>query len=255
MAEVTAMPSKEYIKQRTQEIYDSLPQDKELRMKCIAERDEIIELNYAFFGYIAAHRFVNNSYVEYSDKLQSALLHFCEIWWCYKWKGDETHRGYRDDLAFTVFFKPRISEMIERDFDEVKYSLRRELCIEAASQLGKYWTQLRYEDLVDVHLPEDKMIALRAIFGSLYTADFSEHEMFIAAPEETISPFDNPSDEYNTIEELLVNEMIITEEPLTDQKLKKMSEIYSIDLWILKEKRPIAEAMLKKQLEDAMNEQ
>ena len=249
------MPSKEYIKQRTQEIYDSLPQNQEQRKNCIAERDEIIELNYAFFGYIAAHRFVNNSYITYEDKLQSALLHFCEIWWYYKWKGDETHRGYRDDLAFTVFFKPRISEMIERDFDEVKYSPRRELCIEAANQIGKYWTQLRYEDLANVNLPEDKMIALRAIFGSLYTADFSEHEMFIAAPEDVVSQFDDPSDEYNSIEELLIHEMIIYEEPLTDLKLKKMSEIYGIDLYILKEKRPIAEKILKKRLEDAIKEQ
>jgi len=249
------MPSTEYIKQRTQEIYDSLPQDKELRKNCTEARDELIELNYSFFGYLAAHKFLNNSYITYEDKLQAALLHFCEIWWYYKWKGDETHRGYRDDLAFSVFFKPRISEMLERDFDEVKYSLRRELCMEAAKQLGKYWTQLRYEDLAEVHLPEDKMIALRAIFGSLYTADFSDHEMFIAAPEDTVSPFDDPSDEYDSIEELLVHEMIIYEEPLTDHKLKKMSEIYGIELWELKEKRPIAEKMLKERLENAIKDQ
>ena len=152
------MPSNEYIKKRTQEIYDSMPQDKELRKKCFKERDELVELNYSFFGYIAAHKFVNNSYITYEDKLQAALLHFCEIFWWYKWKGDETHKAYRDDLAFTVFFKPRITEMMERDFDEVKYSLRRQLCMEAANQLGIHWAQLKYEDLAKVKLPEDKMI-------------------------------------------------------------------------------------------------
>lgn len=249
------MPSNEYIKKRTQEIYDSLPQDKEARKKCFAERDEILELNYAFFGYIAAHKFVNNSYITYEDRLQSALLHFCEIWWWYKWKGDETHKAYRDDLAFSVFFKPRITEMMERDFDEVKYSLRRQLCIEAANQLNIPWTQLKYDDLVRVKLPEEKMIALRAIFGTLYTADFEEHEMFIAAKEETVSPFDDPSDEYDTIEELLIHDMIVYEEKLTDAKLRKMSEIYGIDFKILKEKLPIAESMLKKRLEDAIADQ
>ncbi|MBR6837903.1 MAG: hypothetical protein IKM72_18120 [Oscillospiraceae bacterium] len=249
------MPSNEYIKKRTQEIYDSLPQDKEARKKCFAERDEILELNYAFFGYIAAHKFVNNSYITYEDRLQSALLHFCEIWWWYKWKGDETHKAYRDDLAFSVFFKPRITEMMERDFDEVKYSLRRQLCIEAANQLNILWTQLKYDDLVKVKLPEEKMIALRAIFGTLYTADFEEHEMFIAAKEETVSPFDDPSDEYDTIEELLIHDMIVYEEKLTDAKLRKMSEIYGIDFKILKEKLPIAESMLKKRLEDAIADQ
>lgn len=249
------MPSNEYIKKRTQEIYDSLPQDKEARKKCFAERDEILELNYAFFGYIAAHKFVNNSYITYEDRLQSALLHFCEIWWWYKWKGDETHKAYRDDLAFSVFFKPRITEMMERDFDEVKYSLRRQLCIEAANQLNIPWTQLKYDDLVRVKLPEEKMIALRAIFGTLYTADFEEHEMFIAAKEETVSPFDDPSDEYDTIEELLIHDMIVYEEKLTDAKLRKMSEIYGIDFKILKEKLPIAENMLKKRLEDAIADQ
>lgn len=248
------MPSKEYIKKRTQEIYDSMPQDKELRKKCFKERDELIELNYSFFGYIAAHKFVNNSYITYEDKLQAALLHFCEIFWWYKWKGDETHKAYRDDLAFTVFFKPRITEMMERDFDEVKYSLRRQLCMEAANQLGIHWAQLKYEDLSRVDLPEDKMIALRAIFGTLYTADLGEYEMFIPAPEDKVSPFDDPSDEYNSIEELLIHDMIVYEEPLTDAKLRKMSKIYDIDFGLLKEKLPLAEKMLRQRLEDAMNE-
>ena len=73
-----------YIKQRTLEIYDSMPQDKELRKQCLKERDEIIELNYAFFGYVATKTFINSTIATYEDKLQSALMHFCECFWWYK---------------------------------------------------------------------------------------------------------------------------------------------------------------------------
>ena len=36
--------------------------------------DEIIELNYTFFGYVATHTYINNSSISYEDKFQSALL-------------------------------------------------------------------------------------------------------------------------------------------------------------------------------------
>ena len=43
---------KDYIKRRTNELYDLLPTDKEERKKRYDIRDEVIELNYAFFGYV-----------------------------------------------------------------------------------------------------------------------------------------------------------------------------------------------------------
>lgn len=168
-----------YIKQRTLEIYDSLPQDKEQRKNCIKERDEIIELNYKFFGYVASHTFINNSSIEYEDKFQSCISHFLECWWWYKWKGDETHKGYRQDLSFAVFFKPRLGEMIERELNEVKYSIRRSLCIEAGDQLNKHWAKVTYDDLKNVKLPVDKMNSLKAIFGSLYIADLSDYQLYL----------------------------------------------------------------------------
>ena len=59
-----------YIKQRTIEIYDSLPMDKEKRIACTKERDEIIELNYTFFGYVASTTFIENVPYEANNSLQ-----------------------------------------------------------------------------------------------------------------------------------------------------------------------------------------
>ena len=80
------MPKKsnDPIKDRTQELYDSLPMDKEARIACTDIRDEIIRLNYKFFGYVASSVFIEN--VPYEDKLQTALLAFLEMWWKYKTK-------------------------------------------------------------------------------------------------------------------------------------------------------------------------
>ena len=240
--------STEYIKKRTQEIYDSMPQEKEARKACKAQLEELIELNYAFFGYIASHTFINNSSIDYEDKLQSALFHFTECFWWYKWKGDETHKAYRDDLSFTVFFKPRIGEMIERELNEVKYSTRRALCMEVAAQLGKHWGQVTYEDLEKVNLPADKMNSLKAIFGSMYVADLSEHEAYLTANPYYPSIAEDITDKYDSVEDLLYQEMIDQERKLTDSDLKKMSEMYSVDLEELKAARPIAEEKLHARL-------
>lgn len=243
---------KDYIKRRTLEIYDSMPQDKALRMRCLKERDELIDINYSFFGYIATHTFINNSSVTYEDKLQSALLHFCECFWWYKWdgSGDPNHKGYRSDLAFTVFFKPRIGEMIERELNEVKYSIRRSLCMEAGEQLGKHWGQVKYDDLSQVTLPADKMNSLKAIFGSMYWADLDTHAMFIAASSKIPSVLDTLDDKYNSLEDLLIHEMIDVERRLTDADLVQMGDLYCISVEDLRRALPKAEDILYKQLKD-----
>lgn len=250
--------SKEYIKARTLEIYDSMPQEKELRKQCLKERDEIIDLNYAFFGYIASHTFINNSSVTYEDKLQSALLHFCECFWWYKWKGDETHKGYRQDLAFTVFYKLRIGEMIERELNEVKYSIRRSLCMEVGNQIGKHWGKVKYEDLSNpiLKLSPEKMNSLKAIFGTLYMADLADHEMFLESKQHYVdSPFENPSCRYDTIEELLIHDMIVTESKLSDAELHHMADMYQLDYIELKRAQPRALSILKSRLEKRIEEQ
>lgn len=244
-----------YIKQRTLELYDMLPQNKQERMARHDIRDEIFELNYKFFGYIASHKFINNSAITYEDKFQSACLHFMECWWWYKWKGDETHKGYRQDLAFSVFFKPRITEMMERELDDVKYSLRRSLCMEVGDQIGKHWGQVKYEDLSDprVHVTPAKMTALQAIFGTLYEANLEDHETYLRSYIDTSEPIEL-TDEYNTVEELLIHEMIEEEEKITPAKLKKMADMYGIDIAELKEKLPKAEKMLYDRLQERMLE-
>lgn len=282
-----------YIKERTLEIYASMPQDKELRKQCIKERDELIELNYAFFGYVASKTFINNSSVTYEDKLQSAIMHFCECFWWYKWKGDETHKGYRQDLSFTVFFKPRIGEMIERELNEVKYSVRRSLCMEAGAQLGKHWGKVTYDDLRNVNLPANKLDSLKAIFGSLYIADLSDYEMYfhddhadddvfseewqynydVTIVEDVSNDYDSLTNfqyiidtfigtqedvqiryvYYDNIKELLKNDMMLLQTKLDDVELRKMSDMYGINFNVLKESLPEAEQELVEVLQQRID--
>lgn len=248
--------SNEEIKSKTLELYSKLPQLKMVRkMECVrwdesthrwlieyqpysypeimSIRDEIIALNYKFFGYIASKKYVNNRYAVYEDKLQSVLANFCACWWWYKWKGDYSHGGYRQDLAFSVFFKPRITEMLEREFDEVKYSVRRSLCIEVAEQLvpKKHWSKVTIEDLSDpnVKLSPDKMNSLKAIFGSLYVTDISEHEEYMAGDSRWTSKFDDELDDlYDSWEDLLIRTMVSEERDLTDSDLQQLVETHNI---------------------------
>ena len=148
------------VKQQTLELYDSLPQDKEERIKRLDVRDKVIELNYSFFGYVATTTFINNNFISYEDKFQSVVCHFCECWWWYKWA-----ERYRTDLSFAVFFKPRLGEMLERELNEVKYSLRRALCMKVGEQLGKHWGKVKYDDLKHVSLPPDEMNSVKAVVG------------------------------------------------------------------------------------------
>ena len=254
MADRPVVKGTEAIKERTQELYAMLPDDEEERKSRMDIRDELLELNYKFFGYVASHTYVNNTCVSYEDKFQSALLHFCEIWWQYKWKGSDTKRGYRQDLSFAVFFKPRLSEMIERELVEVKYSIRRSLCMEAGEQLGKHWSKVRYEDLSQVTLPKDKMDSLKAIFGSMYIADLDQHTTYIHSPE-TVYPAIHRmlTDNYDSIEDLLITEMIETEEKITPRALNKMADIYQLSIEQLEAALPVAEAKLYKLLQDNLD--
>lgn len=240
------MTNKE-IKEKTIALYDQLPQDEEGRKARTDIRDQVIDLNYSFFGYVATHTFINNTSITYEDKLQSALCHFCECWWWYRWA-----ERYRTDLSFAVFFKLRIGEMIERELNEVKYSIRRSLCMEVGEQIGKHWGQVKYEDLSDpkLKLSVDKMNSLKAIFGTLYFADLDDHVNFLEAPKEYSSVVFNMDDKYNSIEELLIREMIDAESKLDDKKLLEISDMYGINFGTLKAKLIIAEKILYKRLKD-----
>lgn len=237
----------DYRKQRTIELYDYLPQTTlEERHSYTDIRDAIIELNYTFFGYIASHKFVNNRYISYEDKFQSALLHFCEMWEKYRFITNK----YRTDVAFGVFFKPRITECMERELDEVKYSLRRTLCMEVGNQVGKHWAKVTYEDLSDprVVLSSEKMASLQAIFGSMYVADLETHAMFIESDQPEVDIADLYDDEYDSLIDLLIHEMVEQEKDLSDKDLAKLSSLLDIPLDRLKALHQPAKDKLYKQL-------
>lgn len=233
----------EFRKQRTIELYDYLPQTSlEDRRAYTDIRDAIIEMNYTFFGYVASNKFVNNNFISYEDKFQSALFHFCEMWEKYRFITPK----YRTDVAFGVFFKPRITECMERELDEVKYSLRRTLCMEVGNQLGKHWAKVTYEDLSNpkVKLSPDKMASLEAMFGSMYVADLDTHAMFIESEEKFTDSSDLYSDNYNSLTELLEHEMIDKERRLTDKDILDLSTLLSVPFEKLKKLLPEAEAKL-----------
>lgn len=241
----SSMSKADWVKYRTLELYDYLPQTTlEERATYTDIRDEIVELNYTFFGYVASHTFINNSSISYEDKFQSALLHFCEMWHKFKFAPK-----YRTDLSFAVFFKPRIGECIERELNEVKYSLRRALCMEAGAQLGKHWGQVTYDDLKDVKLAPDKMQSLQAMFGSMYVADLETHALFIESDSIEVKDLEYYSDNYDTVVDMLIHEMVTEEKALDDGDLLQISIVQGVPFDELKKALPQALSKLHTELE------
>ena len=234
------MSAEEYRKLRTIELYDYLPQTSlEDRFKYTDIRDAVIDLNYTFFGYIATHTFINNSSISYEDKFQSALSHFCEMWHKYRFTPK-----YRSDLSFAVFFKLRVGECIERELNEVKYSLRRSLCMEVGQQLGKHWGQVTYDDLKHVNLPPDKLQSIQAMFGSMYVADLDTHAMFIESDERFTDESELYTDNYDSLVDMLIHEMLIEEKKLDDKDLLNLAVLLDIPFSKLKKLLPEAEEKL-----------
>ena len=233
------------IREKTLELYKQLPQDEEGRKARTDIRDQIIELNYKVFGYIAANQHINNNTVTYEDKLQSVIMHFCECWWKFQWEGH-----YRTDLAFSTFFTPRINEMLRREFNDVKYSTERQLKQEVGNQLGKHWAKVTYEDLLEPNLkiPAKKMESLKAIFGITYMEDIDDYSYYNPASTEYVSKFNDEITDYDDIDGLLINEMIKNESKLSDRHLRKLSRMLDISIIELKKHVPSAERKLYIQL-------
>ena len=238
----------DWIKYRTIELYDYLPQTSlEERFTYTDIRDAVIELNYSFFGYVATHTFINNSSVTYEDKFQSALLHFCTMWHKYKYAAK-----YRTDLSFCVFFKPRVGECIERELNEVKYSLRRALCMEVGAQLGKHWGKVTYDDLKNVNLPANKMQSLQAAFGTMYWADLETHALFIPSGDRYTEEDELYSDNYDSVKDMLIHEMVLQEKKLNDSDLLQIAIVQDIPFDELKKNLPEAEDKLYEKLSNAV---
>lgn len=240
---------KQNIKTRTLELYNSLPQNYDERVKHIEVRDECIELNMPLWRYIAKNKFVNNHYIEMEDKIQSVIMCYCQSWWWYKWEGH-----YRTDLGFATFYVPRISEMIGREFDEVKYSVRRRLCMEVAGQLGKKWSEVRYEDIDLVDLPSKKEQALRATFGTLYPCSLDEFAELYNPADECVN-FDLINDEYESydVKELIIQELLYKERPLNAADLNRMSQSYGVDYYELTANYAAAYEELRTRLHDVQS--
>lgn len=241
--------SRDWIKARTIELYDFLPQTSlEERFTYTAIRDEVINLNYKYFGYVASSTYVADPGIGYEDKFQSCLTGFCKMWHKYRFA-----KRYRTDLSFATFFKPRLSEEIQRELNPVKYSTERSLKMKAAKQLNKHWSKLTYDDLKLITLPENELSSLEAIFGVVYPADLDVHDPFIAdeGAVDTEVILQLYSDNYDTIIDLLMHTMVELESLISDKELLKLAEIQGIPFETLKELRPQAEIKLKIKLEAA----
>lgn len=244
----------DYIKRYTNLLYDALPQTSlEDRAKCTDIRDKIIELNKGFFGYVVNTKFLDNNYVSYEDKYQGCIARFCECWMTYKWEGATT---YRTDVSFAVFFRPRLGEMLERDFNEVQYSLRRSTLMKIGKQIDKYWSSVTYEDLKDlrVKLSSKELESALAIFGTLTKTNVDDLYPFLEDSEDIeYCELDYINDEYNDIVNLIIHEMIRNERKLNTKDINKLCEIYDFDPKEIKKKIPLAEMELYSKLTKNVN--
>lgn len=244
-----SLPDSEWRKERTLELYSYLPQTTlEERFTYTDIRDEVIFLNYKFFGYVASHVYIKGKHSSYEDKFQSALLNFCSMWHKFMFG-----KQYRTDLAFSVFFKPRLSECVYRELMTVKHTINRSLKMEAAEQLGKTFSQLTYEDLSNVKMEPAKMASLKAVFHADFEQDLDTASIFIPVSGDT-TVYDEQfyTDDYNDIEHLMIHEMVERERMLTVNDLVELSEMLDIPMSKLEEAQPRAERMLYNQLQDAI---
>lgn len=244
-----SMTNSEWIKQRTLELYSYLPQTSlEDRAKYTDIRDEVIFLNYNFFRYIANTKYIVNTSISVEDKLQSAILHFCEHWTKFMFTPK-----YRSDLSFTSFFTLRIKECIQRECSDIKQSVRRPLLMKIGNQLNKYWSEVTYDDLKKVNLTPQEMKCAESIFQANNNADLSTISIYRPANNIEYDSIDTLySDEYDSLEDLIIHEMIEQESKLSDSFLLEMSNMYTIPYEDLIKARPNAEAKLKAKLEDSI---
>ena len=250
----------EAVKTRTIELYDQLPMTSlDDRRACTEIRDEIIEINYPFFKYLAKKLYVDNPTVTFEDKLQTILSNFCVLWPEWRFPKVNKYGQYRDykNLSFTVFFKPRLFETSKRELNVIKYSLRRSLCMKAAAMLNKEkWADVTKEDIAKLNLPQDELNILERIFNNRYTKDIDKPETGAVLKTTQISVDtveELYTENYDSVVDLIIHEMIEQETKLSDAHLLKMSNLYTIPYDELVKARPLGEAKLKRRLEDAIS--
>lgn len=244
-----ALSDSEWRKQRTLELYSYLPQTSlEERAKYTDIRDEVIFINYSYFGFIANNVYLKSCSVSYEDKFQAAVEHFCTMWHKFMFA-----KKYRTDLSFSVFFKPRLSECVYRELLTVKYTVSRSLKIEAAEQIGKHYTKLTYEDLSKVRMPPEKLAALKSVFFADCEEDLDTACMFVGSTNPDMGSFEEVmySDEYDDIEHMLINEMVEKESTLDMSDLYTLSDVTGVSVSELQRTKPKAEKLLYDMLTSA----
>ena len=128
--------------------------------------------------------------------------------------------------------------------------------MKAAKQLGKKWTEITKEDIQYVQLDQQDMHVLETIFNTRNNASYDDGDGdvklknvqhgFIAS-----YGIDNIyTENYDSLEDLIVHEMIEAESKLEDADLLKMSELYGIPFCDLQKARPLGEEKLKIMLEE-----
>ena len=143
--------------------------------------------------------------------------------------------------------------MIERELNIVKYSTRRTICMKIGEQLGKHWGKVTYDDIAKVKLSPADLEAAQYIFNVMYPQDMEVVELYVPGDPgaEADDKFNELlSDNYDTVEELLVHEMIDSEKKLSEADLKKISVVQDIPMEVLYKAKPVAEQMLYKRLKD-----
>ena len=259
-AEQDLYDKNETVKNRTIELYDKLPMTSlEDRKACTEIRDEIIELNYSYFVFLAKKLYVDNPSVTFEDKLQTIIYWFCVLWPEWRFPKINKYGQYKDykNLSFAVFFKPRLFELSRRELNVIKYSLRRSLCSKAANMLNKEkWADVTKEDIAKLNLPQNELDILERIFNNKYTKDIDKPETgtVIKSMQLAVDTVEELyTENYDSVVDLIVHEMIEQESKLSDSHLLKMANLYTIPYDELLKARPLGEAKLKQKLEDAIN--
>ena len=237
------------IKDRTNALYDSLPLEEEARKSRIDVRNQVVELNYEFFKFVASHTFPVGKHFDFDDKVQSGITYFCNnIWHQYRWEGHT-----RMDLCFSTYFYPRVSKGLYQDLSEVKYTPKRNVMSKISKQLGKPWSEVRKEDLNDPRVklsPANRKFA-ETLFEIPNMKSLEDVSVYIATAPQDVSIADKLTYEYDSIEELLVREMIITEKKLSNAHLQRLANMFCLDIDELILARPSAEGILLERLRES----
>ena len=124
--------------------------------------------------------------------------------------------------------------------------------MKVAEQLGKPWTTVKYEDLDNITISSKDMISLKSILGANYSANISDLELLLESPDNRHNIEDYQTTMYDSIEALLIQEMIEQESMLSDRYLRYLANLYTIDYDILKSTLPKALSTLHTRLTENM---